>query len=113
MIQNELKKALSKLPPGDVRYFDLIGSTNDEALAGSREQRQQIIWRTDSGLGTDAKINWALTHDYQVLVKGYNGKRAIVLPIQAPENFCLKQLYCFHCVSGLILLSEDRKLCRF
>jgi BirA family biotin operon repressor/biotin-[acetyl-CoA-carboxylase] ligase len=33
MNQNELKKALSKLPLGDVRYFDSIGSTNTEALA--------------------------------------------------------------------------------
>jgi BirA family transcriptional regulator, biotin operon repressor / biotin---[acetyl-CoA-carboxylase] ligase len=29
---NELKKSLSRLPLGDVRYFDTIGSTNDEAL---------------------------------------------------------------------------------
>lgn len=33
MNQKELKKALSKLPLGDVRYFDSIGSTNNEALA--------------------------------------------------------------------------------
>jgi BirA family biotin operon repressor/biotin-[acetyl-CoA-carboxylase] ligase len=33
MNQNELRKALSKLPLGDVRYFDSIGSTNNEALA--------------------------------------------------------------------------------
>jgi BirA family biotin operon repressor/biotin-[acetyl-CoA-carboxylase] ligase len=33
MKQNELKKALAKLPLGDVRYFDSIGSTNNEALA--------------------------------------------------------------------------------
>src|SRR5512146_1632742 len=33
MNPNELKKALSKLPVGDVRYFDSIGSTNNEALA--------------------------------------------------------------------------------
>jgi len=45
----------------------------------SRDQRRQIVWRTDSGLGTDANINWALTHDYQVLMKGYNGKRAAAL----------------------------------
>ena len=30
---NELKKSLSRLPLGDIRYFDSIGSTNDEALA--------------------------------------------------------------------------------
>lgn len=33
MNQHELKKALAKLPVGDVRYFDSIGSTNNEALA--------------------------------------------------------------------------------
>jgi BirA family biotin operon repressor/biotin-[acetyl-CoA-carboxylase] ligase len=33
MNQNELKKALSKLALGDIRYFESIGSTNDEALA--------------------------------------------------------------------------------
>lgn len=33
MNQNELKKILSKLPLGDIRYFDSIGSTNNEALA--------------------------------------------------------------------------------
>jgi BirA family transcriptional regulator, biotin operon repressor / biotin---[acetyl-CoA-carboxylase] ligase len=33
MNQNELKKSLSKLALGDIKYFDSIGSTNDEALA--------------------------------------------------------------------------------
>jgi BirA family biotin operon repressor/biotin-[acetyl-CoA-carboxylase] ligase len=33
MNQNELKKMLAKLPLGDVRYFETIGSTNSEALA--------------------------------------------------------------------------------
>jgi BirA family biotin operon repressor/biotin-[acetyl-CoA-carboxylase] ligase len=33
MNQNELKKVLSKLPLGDIRYFDSVGSTNNEALA--------------------------------------------------------------------------------
>jgi len=33
MNENELRKALSKLPLGDVKYFDSIGSTNNEALA--------------------------------------------------------------------------------
>ncbi|HUE97728.1 MAG TPA: biotin--[acetyl-CoA-carboxylase] ligase [Anaerolineales bacterium] len=33
MNQNELKKVLAKLPLGDVKYFDSIGSTNNEALA--------------------------------------------------------------------------------
>lgn len=33
MDQNELKNLLSSLPLGDIRYFDSIGSTNNEALA--------------------------------------------------------------------------------
>jgi BirA family biotin operon repressor/biotin-[acetyl-CoA-carboxylase] ligase len=33
MNQRELKKSLSKLPLGDIKYFESIGSTNDEALA--------------------------------------------------------------------------------
>jgi BirA family biotin operon repressor/biotin-[acetyl-CoA-carboxylase] ligase len=33
MNQNELRKALTNLPLGDIRYFDSIGSTNNEALA--------------------------------------------------------------------------------
>ena len=33
MNQNELKKPLSKLPLGDLKFFESIGSTNDEALA--------------------------------------------------------------------------------
>lgn len=33
MNQKELKRALSRLPLGDIRYFDSVGSTNNEALA--------------------------------------------------------------------------------
>ena len=33
MNQQEFKKSLSKLRLGDLKYFDSIGSTNDEALA--------------------------------------------------------------------------------
>lgn len=33
MNENELKKNLSKLPLGKFKYFDSVGSTNDEALA--------------------------------------------------------------------------------
>jgi BirA family biotin operon repressor/biotin-[acetyl-CoA-carboxylase] ligase len=33
MNQNELKKSLSKLRLGEIKYFESIGSTNDEALA--------------------------------------------------------------------------------
>ena len=55
MNQIELKKALSKLPLGDVRYFDSIGSTNNEALAwaasGARDMSLVIADEQTAGRG--------------------------------------------------------------
>ncbi|HET6822468.1 MAG TPA: biotin--[acetyl-CoA-carboxylase] ligase [Anaerolineales bacterium] len=55
MNQNQLKKALSKLPLGDVRYFDSIGSTNNEALAwatgGARDFSLVIADEQTAGRG--------------------------------------------------------------
>lgn len=42
----------------------------------ARPQRQRTLIRTDAGFGTDGNLNWLLPRDYQVLVKGYSGKRA-------------------------------------
>ncbi len=45
-------------------------------------QCRRVLIRTDAGLGTDSNINWALTHNFQVLMKGYNGKRALAFAKQ-------------------------------
>jgi BirA family biotin operon repressor/biotin-[acetyl-CoA-carboxylase] ligase len=42
MNQKELEKTLSKLPLGDVRYFDSIGSTNTEALAWATNDAKDL-----------------------------------------------------------------------
>jgi BirA family transcriptional regulator, biotin operon repressor / biotin---[acetyl-CoA-carboxylase] ligase len=42
MNQSELIKTLSKLPLGDVRYFDSIGSTNTEALAWATSDAKDL-----------------------------------------------------------------------
>src|SRR5215208_1117001 len=42
MNQDELKKALSKLPLGEVKYFDSIGSTNNEALAWATKDAKDL-----------------------------------------------------------------------
>jgi BirA family biotin operon repressor/biotin-[acetyl-CoA-carboxylase] ligase len=42
MNQNELKKSLSKLPLGDVKYFESTGSTNDEALAWAANEAPDL-----------------------------------------------------------------------
>jgi Transposase DDE domain group 1 len=39
-------------------------------------ERRRTVLRLDGGFGTDANLNWALWHGYQVLAKGYSGKRA-------------------------------------
>jgi BirA family biotin operon repressor/biotin-[acetyl-CoA-carboxylase] ligase len=42
MNQRELKKVLSKLPLGDVRYFDSIDSTNNEALDWATSEAKDL-----------------------------------------------------------------------
>jgi hypothetical protein len=39
-------------------------------------QRQHVVLRSDGGFGTDSNINWQLWRGYQILTKGYSGKRA-------------------------------------
>jgi BirA family transcriptional regulator, biotin operon repressor / biotin---[acetyl-CoA-carboxylase] ligase len=55
MNQHELKKFLSKLPLPEVRYFDSIGSTNNEALAwaasGARDLSLVIADEQTAGRG--------------------------------------------------------------
>lgn len=42
----------------------------------SHDQRRKTLIRVDGGFGTDTNINWLLRRSYQVLAKGYSGKRA-------------------------------------
>jgi BirA family biotin operon repressor/biotin-[acetyl-CoA-carboxylase] ligase len=42
MDQHELKKTLARLTLGDIRYFDSIGSTNDEALAWAADDAPDL-----------------------------------------------------------------------
>lgn len=42
MNPNELNKTLSKLPLGDIKYFESIGSTNDEALAWAANDAKDL-----------------------------------------------------------------------
>ncbi|MFT3891587.1 MAG: biotin--[acetyl-CoA-carboxylase] ligase [Anaerolineales bacterium] len=55
MDQNELNKLLSKLKLGSIRYFDSLGSTNDEALAwatsGARDMSLLVADEQTMGRG--------------------------------------------------------------
>ena len=44
--------------------------------------RQRTLYRLDGGAGTDENLRWLLARDYQVLAKGFSGKRAQALARQ-------------------------------
>jgi hypothetical protein len=39
-------------------------------------QRYRTVYRLDGGAGTDDKLRWLLNRGYQVIAKGYSGRRA-------------------------------------
>lgn len=45
-------------------------------------QRKRTLYRLDGGAGTDKNLRWLLNRDYQVLAKGFSGKRANALAAQ-------------------------------
>jgi hypothetical protein len=58
--------------------FDL--GLNDELEKTSFElataRRKMVLWRMDGGFGCDEKLRWFLARGYQVMVKGFSGRRA-------------------------------------
>ena len=46
------------------------------------EQRKRTIYRLDGGAGTDEKLKWLIQRGYQVIAKGFSGKRAYALAQQ-------------------------------
>jgi hypothetical protein len=47
-------------------------------------QRQRTVIRLDGGFGDDANLAWLLPWGYQVLAKGYSGKRALAYANRVP-----------------------------
>jgi len=43
-------------------------------LAAAR--RRGVLWRLDGGFGSDDKLIWLLARNYQVIAKGFSGRRA-------------------------------------
>lgn len=48
----------------------------ERVLPLNRTERRRTLIRTDAGFGTDGNLRWLLPQEYQVLVKGFSGKRA-------------------------------------
>lgn len=55
-------------------------------LALTEVQRRRTILRSDAGLGTDENVKWALWLRYQVLTKGFSGRRAQSWAAKIPEQ---------------------------
>jgi len=49
-------------------------------LAATR--RSRTLWRIDGGFGTDPNLHWLLKRNYQVMAKGFAGRRALHLAEQ-------------------------------
>lgn len=49
------------------------------ALELDPNQRHRTVYRLDGGAGTDDKLRWLLNRDYQVIAKGFSGRRAQTL----------------------------------
>lgn len=65
--------------PGSVASRECLKptlTTLEALLQLGPAQRRATVLRLDGGFGTDANINWALWRGFQVVTKGYSGKRA-------------------------------------
>jgi hypothetical protein len=40
------------------------------------QRRSRVVWRLDGGFGSDEKLIWLLARNYQVIAKGFSGRRA-------------------------------------
>ena len=54
----------------------------ESSLDLAAAQRKRTVYRLDGGAGTDEKLKWLIERDYQVIAKGYSGKRAYALAQQ-------------------------------
>ena len=54
----------------------------ETSLELGQQQRSRTVYRLDGGSGTDDKLRWLLARDYQVVAKGFSGRRAQTLASQ-------------------------------
>jgi hypothetical protein len=71
---------LSLAYPGNGHGYEYCKPALDQLLSQwpwSREQRQQIIIRSDAEQGTDENVSYILWLGFQLLLKGYSGQRTL------------------------------------
>jgi len=54
----------------------------ETSLELAQPQRKRTVYRLDGGSGTDDNLRWLLNRDYQIVAKGFSGKRAQALAQQ-------------------------------
>jgi hypothetical protein len=80
---------LSVAYPGDRHGFEYFQPAFQVLLnqwPWTREQRQQIIVRSDAEQGTDDNVSYILDLEFQVLMKGYSGRRTLAWVQRTPET---------------------------
>ena len=55
---------------------DTCCARHENSLDLEKQHRKQTLYRLDGGSGTDDNLIWLLGRGYQVLAKGYSGRRA-------------------------------------
>ena len=78
MVAGYHETLLSVVFPGDRHGYEHFKPAIQSFLQywpWPKAQRQQIILRTDAGLGIDANVSYSLWLGFQILMKGYSGKR--------------------------------------
>jgi len=79
----------SRLYPGNQHssptYIPVLRAL-DAFLALAPAAKQRVIFRSDSGFGADANINYALRHGWQVVTKGSGGRRPLAIVRQVPAD---------------------------
>lgn len=79
---------VSRLYPGDAQGRDHLKALLrewEQVWPWGAQMPRDILWCTDGGFGTDANINWVLSRQYQLLTKGYSGKRAAAVARQISQ----------------------------
>lgn len=75
------RPSVSCLQPAALAFessFDLTLNADDPKTSFdlAAQRRRRVLWRLDGGFGTDEKLRWLLGRGYQVIVKGFSGRRA-------------------------------------
>lgn len=69
------------LAPGEAAPKSAFDLASKEAAPKSSfdlaaDRRRWVLWRVDGGFGSDDKLIWLLARNYQLIAKGFSGRRA-------------------------------------